>query len=248
MNPTTAVQSKVFEFHVYIVSSNVLMAIFGMDGLSGEKGGAPTPVYSYILLGSIATKTDPAAPVILTPPLVEKTTKSSLLTSTGPKTKGPVDVGPLFDKANCQRNESTDPVGPVHPVFSQTSVSFFIKVYILLHTNNIFPNKKTKCFFKNLYKPEKRMKSPIRVLYRFSFDEDKKEILEIEKLDVATTAPKSERFQWMIQNQDGDIISKLVFHSATPTTRTFEDNTFIDLEHLHLIYQNHIYALKIKQK
>jgi hypothetical protein len=74
------------------------MAILGIFGLSGGSTGIPTN--SKRLLGSISMKAEPVEPMIVTPPLVVKTIKSLLFTSTGPKSKGPVDeVAPLLDVA-----------------------------------------------------------------------------------------------------------------------------------------------------
>jgi hypothetical protein len=76
----------------------MLTAKFGMFGLAGGTTGSAGN--SKILLGSISINTDPVAPVMVTPPSVIKTTKSLLLTSTGPKSKGPIAlVAPLFEVA-----------------------------------------------------------------------------------------------------------------------------------------------------
>jgi hypothetical protein len=79
-----------FPFHAYHSLVMVLMARFGMFGLGGAKGGGPVPVKVKMLLGSMLIKDDPVDPVIETPPCVEKTTRSWLLTRFGPKTKDPV--------------------------------------------------------------------------------------------------------------------------------------------------------------
>jgi hypothetical protein len=69
------------------------MATFGILGLSGGTTGTPTT--SKMLLVSKLMTTEPVAPEILTPPALLKTTKSPLLTSSGPKVKGPVEEAVL---------------------------------------------------------------------------------------------------------------------------------------------------------
>ena len=88
--------------------------------------------------------------------------------------------------------------------------------------------------------------SRAKVIYafKFAFGDKTIYIYEIEKTTVPITYPKSERYQWSINN--GDKQELLEFVSITPGTnvRTFENGVRIDIQKNKIVYQNRVRQLE----
>jgi hypothetical protein len=67
------------------------------------------------------------------------------------------------------------------------------------------------------------------VINAFKCKESKLFFFETKRLDVPSTTPKNERFQWYFHDELANATSKLVFCSMDGNRRKFEDDVELDL-------------------
>lgn len=68
-------------------------------------------------------------------------------------------------------------------------------------------------------------------------------IFEIHYLNVASTAPKSEKYQWFMQFNNK--IQKLRFVKMNSQERWFENSIYLHMKNLELCYHNSCYRLTV---
>lgn len=83
----------------------------------------------------------------------------------------------------------------------------------------------------------------MEVLFSFTFSDGL--IYEVKNTLLPKDAPRDQRFQWIIYYFVDGKTELLEFKSMTPTTRSFQNGTFLDLDKMELTRDDKTFKLKV---